>query len=162
MLAPMSELVDGGIFGPGQPCFGCSPDHPIGFRLQFEKGEGEVITRLVPSERYQGPPGIMHGGLVMTLADEIAAWGIILLLERFGFTASMQCKLQRAIRIGTEAIGRARIVKDASRLVDVAVTIEQEGQQAFSGELRFVILDQKGAERLLGGPLPEGWRRFSR
>ena len=32
----MTKHMDGSIFGPGQPCFGCGPDHPIGMRLAFE------------------------------------------------------------------------------------------------------------------------------
>jgi len=96
----MSDAVDGSIFGEGQPCFGCAPDHPIGFRLAFERDGDDVVTRFVPSERYQGPPTIMHGGLVATLADEIGAWALVLLLKRFGFTAEMHCKLRQPIRVG--------------------------------------------------------------
>ena len=39
------------------------------------------MTTFTPDDRYQGPPGIMHGGLVTTLADEVAAWAIIGVLE---------------------------------------------------------------------------------
>ena len=67
-------------------CFGCSPTHPTGFRLEFDK-EGDVVTtRFVPKTEHQGPPGILHGGLVTTLADELAAWTIIATrLTRSGF-----------------------------------------------------------------------------
>jgi hypothetical protein len=119
--------LDPAIFGPDSPCFGCSPDHPVGFRLRFRHEGGDVTTTLVPSDRLQGPPGVMHGGLVMTLADEIAAWTVIGLRERFGFTAAVQGKLHRPVRIGA-----------------------------------FVVLDEQGAERLLGGPLPDAWKRFAR
>lgn len=156
------EKLDGSVFGPGQPCFGCAPDHPIGFHLSFQREGDEVVTRMTPSDRYQGPPGIMHGGLVMTLADEIGAWAIIALLEKFGFTAEMNAKLKKPVRIGRELEGRARIAKPGARVVGVEVTISQDGELAYTGDLRFVLLDQKGAERMLGGPLPESWKRFSR
>lgn len=158
----MSELVDGGIFGPGQPCFGCSPEHPAGFRLRFAREGDDVVTHFTPSERYQGPPSIMHGGLVATLADEIGAWALILLLEKFGFTAEMQCKLRRPIRVGAEVVGRGRIAKPGARVVGVEVELLQDGVRAFEGDLRFVLLDRRGAERLLGGPLPPAWERFAR
>jgi len=158
----MIDDLDGSLFGPGQPCFGCAPDHPIGFRLRFTREGDDVVTRFVPAERYQGPPGIMHGGLVAALADEIGAWAIIGLLEKFGFTAQMSGKLHRPARIGVEIEGRGRIAKPGTRVVEVAVTLSQEGTPVYTGELRFVLLDEKGAERMLGGPLPEAWRRFSR
>ena len=156
------EPLDGHLFGNGQPCFGCSPDHPYGFRLKFEREGDEIVTRFTPGDRYQGPPGIMHGGLVSTLADEVAAWAVIGLAGKFGFTASFDAKLARAIKIGVPLEGRSRIVKDARRIIDVGVRIVQEGQDAMTGSFRFVVLDRGGAERMLGGPIPEAWQRFCR
>lgn len=156
------EELDPHVFGAGQPCFGCSPEHPFGFHLRFAKDGTEVVTHFTPGDAYQGPPGIMHGGLVTTLADEIGAWALIGLLGRFGFTASVTAKLHRPVRIGVPVEGRARIIRDARRVAQVAVTITQEGEKAFTGDLTFVILDEAGAEKLLGGPLPEAWKRFAR
>ncbi len=158
----MSERVDGSIFGPGQPCFGCAPDHPIGFRLSFEEDDDDVVTRFMPEERYQGPPGILHGGLTTTLADEIGAWAIITKLGKFGFTAQLNAKLHKPVRIGVELEGRSRIAADRRRIVDVEVELTQEGDKCMTAELRFVILDEKGAERMLGRPLPPEWLSFSR
>ncbi len=158
--------MDGSIFGPGQPCFGCGPDHPIGFHLHFDR-EGpdenpEVVTRFTPGTNYQGPPGIMHGGLVMTLADEVAAWSIIALLGKFGFTAAMTCKLQKPIRIGTEIVARASITRDARRIVQTRCTLTQNAEPMFTGDFTFAILDRAAAEKMLGGPLPEAWNQFAR
>ena len=158
----MTDVLDGSIFGPDQPCFGCAPDHPIGFRLAFEREDDAVVTRFVPTDRHQGPPGIMHGGLVAALADEIGAWAIIALLEKFGFTAEMSGKLKKPVRIGREVIGRGRIARSGGRVVPVTVELEQEGARVYEGALKFVLLDEAGAERMLGVPLPEAWRRFGR
>ncbi len=156
------ERLDGSIFGADQPCFGCSPTHPIGFHLTFEREDEGVVTRFVPGDRYQGPPGVMHGGLVMALADEIGAWSVIAKTGKFGFTASIEGRLKRPVRTGTELIGRGRVLRDGRRVVTSAVAIEQAGELAFEAELRFALLDAAGAERLLGGPIPESWLRFSR
>ena len=158
----MTEMLDGTLFGDDQPCFGCAPDHPIGFKLRFERDGDDVVSRFTPGERYQGPPGIMHGGLVMTLADELGAWAIITLLERFGFTAEINAKLRSPVRIGQEVVGRSCISKPGSRVVGVSVELRQAGEVVFTAELRFVLLDEKGAEKMLGGPLPEAWKRFGR
>ncbi len=154
--------LDPDVFGPGQPCFGCAQDHPFGFHLRFARDAATVSTTFVPSDRYQGPPGIMHGGLVMTLADEIGAWTIIGLLDKFGFTAQVSGKLKRPVRVGRDVVGVGRIIKHGTRVVTVGVTLSQDGDVAFEAELGFVLVDASGAERLLGGPLPEAWRRFCR
>lgn len=154
--------LDPELFGSESPCFGCSPHHPIGFKLRFERVGDRVQTTFVPDARLQGPPGVMHGGLVTTLGDEIAAWTVIGLKERFGFTAALSAKLHRPVRIGVPVMGAGRIVTDKTRLLTIEVTLEQSGERAFTGEFTFVLLDAAGAERLLGGPLPEAWARFAR
>jgi acyl-coenzyme A thioesterase PaaI-like protein len=159
---PPAVPLDPQIFGSDQPCFGCGPDHPIGFRLRFAREGDEIVTHFTPEERYQGPPGIMHGGLVTTLADEIAAWTLVGLRERMGFTAALQARLRRPVRIGAEVEGRGRITEESSRVFKIAVTLAQEGVECFRGDFTFALLDAGGAERLLGGPLPEAWKRFAR
>jgi acyl-coenzyme A thioesterase PaaI-like protein len=155
-------VLDGSVFGPGQPCFGCAPDHPFGLRLRFERDGDEMVTRFTPDERLQGPPGIMHGGLVGTLADEVGAWALIGLLGRFGFTASFEARLLGPVRIGIPVEARSRIVADRRRLVDVAVGVRQEDVEVYRSSLRFAVLDQGGARKLLGREIPEEWLRFCR
>lgn len=154
--------LDGHIFGAGQPCFGCAPDHPFGFRLAFERIESGVSTHFVPDARYQGPPGIMHGGLVVTLADEVAAWAIIAELGKFGFTAEMQARFQKPVRIGLEVAASARLLRSVRGISTVGVSLEQDTKAVFAATMKFAVMDVAGAEALLGGPLPEAWRRFAR
>lgn len=154
--------LDGHLFGPGQPCFGCGPDHPYGFRLRFSREGDEIVTRFTPGERYQGPPGIMHGGLVSTLADEVAAWAVIGICGKFGFTATFDAKLHLPVRIGVPVEGRSVVIKDSRRIIGVGVRIVQSGKVAMSGTFRFVVLDKGGAEKMLGGPIPESWHRYCR
>ena len=104
----------------------------------------------------------MHGGLVSTLADEVAAWALIGLRGKFGFTVSFDAKLRKAIRVGVPLIGRSWIAKDHRRLLDIGVEVEQDGEVGYAGQLRFVLLDKKGAERMLGKELPPSWERFCR
>ncbi len=158
----MTELDPAEYFGPQSPCFACGPHHPIGFHLRFSRQDEEIVTSFLPHDRYEGPPGIMHGGLVMTLADEIGAWAVIGLLGKFGFTAAVNGKLLRPVRTGVEVEGRSRLTRETSRVVQVAVRLVQSGAEVFTGELSFVILDEAGAEKMLGAPLPEQWKRFAR
>jgi acyl-coenzyme A thioesterase PaaI-like protein len=158
----MSEPLDGNLFGPGQSCFGCAADHPIGFHLKFERDGDDVITRMTPGEHYQGAPGIMHGGLVATLADELAAWACIAIAGKFGVTVSFDARYLQAVRIGKEIEGRAHIVKSAGRFIDIEAKLLQEERPCFTAALRFLLLDKSGMEKMLGRELPEDWNRFTR
>ncbi|MBS2023379.1 MAG: PaaI family thioesterase [Deltaproteobacteria bacterium] len=154
--------LDGSLFGKGQPCFGCGPDHPHGLRLSFTEVGDEVHTRYLPRTSQQGPPNIMHGGLVFTLADELAAWGVIVKLGKFGFTARFQGKLQKPVRPGTELHGRSKIVRSTGRTAEVHVLLTQEGEPAFDGTFTFAIVDRGAAEKMIGGPIPAEWDRYLR
>ena len=134
----------------------------MGLKLTFERIGDEVVTRYTPPERFQGPPGLMHGGLVLTLADEIAAWTVVGLQRRFGFTGAVQARLKKPVRIGREVVGRGRITTNRGRVVLVGVTLHQGDQLVFDGTFTFAVLDVDGAERLLGIELPDAWRRFGR
>ncbi len=156
------EPLNGNLFGADQPCFGCGPNHPIGFQLKFERDGDTLLTRFTPGPQYQGPLGIMHGGLVATLADEVAAWAVIGLLEKFGFTAGAEMRWKKPLRINVEAIGKSHIIKATSRVVTVGVSITQNAEECFAGDFKFVLVDTAGAESMMGGPIPESWKRFTR
>jgi acyl-coenzyme A thioesterase PaaI-like protein len=154
--------LDPEIFGSGQQCFGCGPNHPIGLRLAFVKQGEEVLTTFTPGEQYQGPPGLVHGGLSTTIADELAVWTVLGLKGKMSFTGAIQARLARPMRVGVPIEGRGRITSDTARVIEVAVTLAQEGMVCFRGKFTLAVLDEKGAERVIGGPLPDAWRRFAR
>src|SRR5207248_6894684 len=100
--------------------------------------------------------------LLFAAADELAAWAVIAQLGKFGFTARFSGKLRRPVRPGVEVAGRARITRSSTRTAEVEATLQQNEELAFAGTFTFAVLDWQGAEKLLGRPLPEAWRRFSR
>lgn len=125
--------------------------------------DGEwVSATFTPPLEYQGPRAIMHGGLVTTLADEIAAWAIIASLGKFGFTTEMNAKLRGPVRIDAEVVARSRIEEQTTRMVSVRVEISQAGTLKYEGSFRFALVNEQGAERLMGGPMPQEWKRFLR
>ena len=58
-------------------CFGCSPRNPIGLKLVFEH-EGEICRSVfVAGPEHQSWDGIMHGGLMATILDEVMSQWLI-------------------------------------------------------------------------------------
>jgi acyl-coenzyme A thioesterase PaaI-like protein len=56
-----------------QWCFACGPRNPIGLKLAFLEEDNTYLTTFIPGPEHQGYDGIMHGGLVSTLLDEVMA-----------------------------------------------------------------------------------------
>jgi acyl-coenzyme A thioesterase PaaI-like protein len=96
------------------------------------------------------------------LADELAAWTIVALKGQLGFTAAIDARFHRPIRIGREVRGVGSIVEGGGRVVKVEAVLEQDGARAYRGLFTFAVLDRRGAERLLEAELPEAWAQFCR
>lgn len=158
--SPGGELLDEHTFGIESRCFGCAPHHPVGFHLRFTRFADRVTTRFTPGPTHEGPPGIVHGGLVTTLADELAVWTVVGLSGAFGFTGSIEARLKGPCRVGTEILGTGRVVRASRRVVEVEVTLEQSGAVRFEGRFAIALLDEKAAAALIGAPLTEAWKRL--
>ncbi|MFO0723813.1 MAG: PaaI family thioesterase [Myxococcota bacterium] len=156
------DELDPYSFGPEQACFGCGPHNDHGLRLRFRRQGEEVTTIYRPRHGQEGPPGLLHGGLQMTLADELGAWTIVGLRGRLGLTTSMQVRLYRPVRLDLELEGRGRIHTESEGLVVVRVSFTQLGKTTLSGRVSYQVPTVEGAERTLGRALPDGWHRFCR
>jgi acyl-coenzyme A thioesterase PaaI-like protein len=52
-------------------CFVCGVENPTGLKLDFYETEsGDVIVETIVPERFQGYPGVVHGGIVASMVDE--------------------------------------------------------------------------------------------
>jgi len=84
-------------------CFGCGEANSAGMHLSFSRDEAlrKVTGAFHLSERYQGAPGIAHGGIVALVLDEALSK-----VSRFcgvtAVTAELNVEYLRPVRIGEE------------------------------------------------------------
>jgi len=53
-------------------CFGCGVANPIGLHLEFFLAQdGRVVCMAQVADTFEGPQGLLHGGIIATLLDEI-------------------------------------------------------------------------------------------
>lgn len=94
-------------------CFICGIENPIGLRLQiYRTGEGEIETEYTAPEHFQGYPGVLHGGIVAALLDEIsgrAQMGDDPQNPRFMFTGKLEVKYRKNVPVGKKlrVVGKA-------------------------------------------------------
>lgn len=92
-------------------CFVCGVANPYGLHLRFyESGPGEVTAEYTVPERYQGYPGVVHGGIVAAMLDEVcgrAHMGGD--PPRFMFTARLEIRYRHNVPVGKplRLVGRA-------------------------------------------------------
>ena len=94
-------------------CFICGLENPIGLHLHiYETEPGAVESTYLAPDHFQGYPGVLHGGIVAAIVDEIAGRSLMgndPMNPRFMFTAKMEVKYRRNVPVGKELkiIGRA-------------------------------------------------------
>ena len=98
-------------------CFICGLENPVGLHLHiYEVEPGVIESKYIAPDHFQGYPGVLHGGIVAAIIDEIsgrAHMGSDLNNPRFMFTGKMEVKYRRNVPIGKKLkiIGRAGKVK---------------------------------------------------
>jgi len=82
-------------------CFVCGLENPVGLRLAFYAvAPDEVVSEIVLPAHYQGYPGVVHGGIVASMLDEIVGRAAMGGEEtRFMMTARLQIRYRKPVPI---------------------------------------------------------------
>jgi acyl-coenzyme A thioesterase PaaI-like protein len=96
-------------------CFICGVENPIGLKLNIYQVEPGVIeVEYTAPDHFQGYPGVLHGGIVAALLDEIsgrAQMGGDPQNPRFMFTGKLEVKYRKNVPVGK----KLRIIGKAGR-----------------------------------------------
>jgi acyl-coenzyme A thioesterase PaaI-like protein len=84
-------------------CFICGLENPVGLRLRIYQTEPGVIeTTYTAPDHFQGYPGVLHGGIVATILDEVSGRAQMgdPSSPRFMFTAKLEVKYRKNVPTG--------------------------------------------------------------
>jgi uncharacterized protein (TIGR00369 family) len=95
-------------------CFACGKENPVGLKMEFQFGSGELRVPFVPSKEHQGWRDVVHGGILFTLLDEAMAW-VIMHEGPFVMTSKMEIKFLRPAMVGEELLVYAKLEKSDER-----------------------------------------------
>lgn len=93
-------------------CFICGLENPVGLKLKiYQTGPGVIETHYTAPEHFQGYPGVLHGGIVATILDEISGRAHMgnPAAPRFMFTGKLEVKYRKNVPTGQplKIIGKA-------------------------------------------------------
>jgi acyl-coenzyme A thioesterase PaaI-like protein len=122
-------------------CFACGVDNACGLGMTFyEVEQGRVLAEYSVPEIYQGFPGIVHGGIVFTMLDEVL--GRVTMVEdhsKFTMTAKVEVRFRKPVPIGEplqihgkvdRRRGRFSFASAELRLADGSIAAEAKGMMA--------------------------------
>ena len=83
-------------------CFVCGVENTYGLHLSFyETAPGEITADYIVEERFQGYPGIVHGGVVASMLDEVTGRSHLRgNPPRFMFTARLDVRYRKPVPVG--------------------------------------------------------------
>jgi uncharacterized protein (TIGR00369 family) len=90
-------------------CFVCGESNAIGLRLRFETDGNSVRTHFTPRPEHIGFKGVVHGGIIATLLDEIMVWACAVRIKKFGYCAEMTVRFQKPLRPNEEVIATGEL-----------------------------------------------------
>lgn len=122
-------------------CFGCGPQCEAGLHVLAHLEGPEVVTRHVFAPHHSGAPGIVHGGLVSALLDDVLGY-LLYVLRHPGVTRRLEVDFLKPALIGTAYDVRARIDRREGRKVFVSGEgTDPDGVRAFQATGLFILVD---------------------
>ena len=117
-------------------CFACGELNEIGLHLKLNLEPGRCRTELTMPRRVEGWEGIIHGGILCTILDEVMAWALVE-QDSWGVTARMSVQFRRPVLVG-QAIraegwvvdAKRRLQRAAGRIVDAESGLELASAEA--------------------------------
>ncbi|MGB9592497.1 MAG: PaaI family thioesterase, partial [Candidatus Kryptoniota bacterium] len=124
-------------------CFICGMENPVGLHLHFEeKAPGEVTADCVLDERYQGYPGIVHGGIVAAMLDEVSGRALMgdAKNPRFMYTAKMNIRYRKHVPVGEPLHLVGKVGKDRGRTAIAYASITDQNNNVLA-ECESLLVD---------------------
>ncbi len=156
------------IAGKRQPnskhCFICGMENPVGLHLHiYETAPGEVESTYIAPDHFQGYPGVLHGGIVGAIIDEIsgrAHMGSDPLNPRFMYTAKLEVKYRKNVPIGRQLkiIGKAK--KSRARSAEAWAGIYDAETEELLAEGRTLLIDVPADQFDLSSLEEVGWKVY--
>ena len=107
-------------------CFACGTLNTNGLRLDLHVERDRSWTDVTLDQRFEGWEGVIHGGILSTILDEVMAWSLAG-RDDWGMTARMTVTFRRPVAVGQRLHAEGWITKSRRRLVETAGRIVDTG-----------------------------------
>ncbi len=131
-------------------CFGCSPDNPSGLQMEFKAGDESVVSTLTVPDHLSGWSNMIHGGVLMTILDEVMSWSAIYFLKTLVMTQNMNIDFVKSAYVGKELKAEGRLIEVVRRhqALMEGVIYDENGDVCAKSTATFATFSVKVGKRL--------------
>jgi len=140
-------------------CFVCGINNSIGLNGSFyETDANEVIGCFMPSNKHQGYPDRLHGGVASAILDEMMFRAILAGKDNpvWGVTIDLFIKYRKAVSLNKEIKAISRITNENSRMFEASAELySADGELAVTATGKYLKMS---GSKLSGNLLNDiGW-----
>lgn len=127
---------------PGsKTCFVCGRENPVGLKLDFYTlSPGRVRSALKIPAKYEGYPGIVHGGILAAILDECGGRAQMTEPDRFMVTAQLNVRYRLPVPSETDLVA-VGVAGDRRGRVSYAHSEIQTPEGEILAEAELVLVD---------------------
>jgi acyl-coenzyme A thioesterase PaaI-like protein len=100
-------------------CFGCGQNNPIGMKLRFARNGETIRTEFTPDKLHQGWPGLLHGGILYCLLDEVMS-NMAYATGNTCVTASIEIRQRQPVEVEVPLVITAWITRHRKKVIETA------------------------------------------
>jgi acyl-coenzyme A thioesterase PaaI-like protein len=116
---PVIDTPTGRFEFAAHNCFACGTLNAGGLGLELHVEPGRSWVELALEGRFEGWEGVVHGGILCTILDEVMAWALVG-EDNWGVTARMAVEFRRPVGVGVPIRAEGWITQSRRRVVDTA------------------------------------------
>ena len=112
-------------------CFGCSPKNPGGLKLKFERCGDTILAPVKIGKVYESFPGVVHGGIVATILDEVMAQVAFCLDHLPSMTVGLRIRYLQPMEVDKKYTSEAKVISRVDQTVEVEGKLKSEGKDNY-------------------------------
>lgn len=97
-------------------CFVCGDKNEIGLKVDFFKEKKKAKAEYIPTSSFEGYKGILHGGIISALLDEVMIKSIFA-RGTVTVTSHMEVEFKKPAEIGKKLFLEGNVKEDKGKLI---------------------------------------------
>ncbi|MCJ7813884.1 MAG: PaaI family thioesterase, partial [Candidatus Atribacteria bacterium] len=94
--------------------------------IAFFRDQDKIKAEFIPESKHQGFKGIVHGGILFSILDEIMGRTAMITKNVMTMTVEINIKYRKKALIGEKIIFTARMTKDLGRMIEAQAEARSE------------------------------------
>ncbi len=130
-------------------CFACGSLNEHGLGMTIHIDHGRAWSELTLEQRFEGWAGVVHGGILATLLDEVMGWTMAA-DDDWGVTVRLAVSYRRPVEPGTPVRVEGWVTRSRRRLVETAgrVVDSRTGTELATGTAAYLTVDETRKRQL--------------